>query len=151
MTGLSLAEAQRFGNEQVGVLGAPATLSVEASAIRRFAEAIRDPNPVYVDAEYARQTRWGGIIAPPTFLCCLRPPVGTADLNFGSVRLNGGNAFTSHRPVRPGDVITAHAWLTGVEAKQGRTGDLLVVQSETRYVNQDGYLVATGRATGIRR
>src|SRR5262245_693847 len=41
---------------------------VEAGDIMLFARALGDPNPIYSDAEYARTTRCGGIIAPPTFL-----------------------------------------------------------------------------------
>ena len=40
---------------------------VEASHILMFARAINDPNPIYSDAEYARKSEVGGIIAPPTF------------------------------------------------------------------------------------
>ncbi len=41
---------------------------VEASHILMFARAIADPNPIYADAEYAKGTEVGGVIAPPTFV-----------------------------------------------------------------------------------
>src|SRR6185437_12476777 len=40
---------------------------VEASHILMFARSIGDENPVYTDAEAAKKTEAGGIIAPPTF------------------------------------------------------------------------------------
>ena len=40
---------------------------IEASHILMFARAIGDANPIYADAEYARKTECGGVIAPPTF------------------------------------------------------------------------------------
>jgi len=40
---------------------------VEASHILMFARAVNDPNPIYSDAEYARKTEVGAILAPPTF------------------------------------------------------------------------------------
>ena len=40
---------------------------VEASHIMMFARAIGDTNPVYHDAEAAKKTEAGGIIAPPSF------------------------------------------------------------------------------------
>ena len=43
------------------------TLPVEATHILMFARAVGDPNPVYHDAEAAKKTEAGGIIAPPTF------------------------------------------------------------------------------------
>lgn len=36
--------------------------------IRHYAHGIGDPNPLWTDPEYARRTRWGGVIAPPTFI-----------------------------------------------------------------------------------
>lgn len=59
--------------------------AVEASHIMMFARAIGDPNPIYANAEYAKGTEPGGIIAPPTFAQAsaqfdedypLRPKVG---------------------------------------------------------------------------
>ena len=41
--------------------------TVEASHIMMFARAVGDGNPVYHDAEAAKNTEAGGIIAPPTF------------------------------------------------------------------------------------
>jgi acyl dehydratase len=40
---------------------------IEATHILMFARAIGDENPVYHDAERAKDTDVGGIIAPPTF------------------------------------------------------------------------------------
>jgi acyl dehydratase len=41
---------------------------IEAGHIMMFARAIGDFNPVYHDAELARESEVGGIIAPPTFV-----------------------------------------------------------------------------------
>ena len=43
------------------------TFPVEASHIMMFARAVGDTNPVYHDAEAAKKSEVGGIIAPPTF------------------------------------------------------------------------------------
>ena len=40
---------------------------VTKDLIRNRANAIHDPNPLWRDDKYARQTRWGSIIAPPFF------------------------------------------------------------------------------------
>ena len=36
-------------------------------AIKRFADGIGDPNPLWRDVEYGKQTRYGSIIAPPSW------------------------------------------------------------------------------------
>ena len=41
---------------------------VEAGHIMLFARAIGDANQIYYDADYARNTEPGEVIAPPTFV-----------------------------------------------------------------------------------
>ena len=40
---------------------------VDASHIMMFARAVGDPNRIYHDVDYAKNTEPGGLIAPPTF------------------------------------------------------------------------------------
>lgn len=40
---------------------------VEKGAIRKFADAIGDDNPLYHDEEYAKQRGYKSLVAPPTF------------------------------------------------------------------------------------
>jgi acyl dehydratase len=147
----TLEEAVAEGRRHVGTTGPANSRVIEAGAIRRFVEALGDPNPLYVDPEYARRTRWGGVIAPPTFLCTISAPLNLPDLGFGRVNLNGGTSYEWYRPVRPGDVITALASLVEVRGTQSSSGPLLIMVRATRYTDQDGRLVAEGRSTGIRR
>ncbi|MFL5298879.1 MAG: MaoC family dehydratase N-terminal domain-containing protein, partial [Anaeromyxobacteraceae bacterium] len=51
----------------IGRESEPAVHEVERGAIRRFAEAIGDPNPIYVEEEAARQAGHSTVVAPPTF------------------------------------------------------------------------------------
>jgi acyl dehydratase len=145
-----LAAARRL----VGMTGPPVTQVIEYGAILRFVEAVGDDHPLYRDPEYARRTRWGGIIAPPTFLCTIRtesPQLKDVGVTFGTVNLNGGNTYEAYEPVRPGDVICAQTRVADVRGVAGRSGPMLIIERETRYINQYNRLVAVGRATSIRR
>jgi N-terminal half of MaoC dehydratase len=126
---------------RIGVEGPPRTATVEAGHVRRFAEAIDDPNP-----------RWRSE-APPTFLVALAAAsMHLEDAEeFGKGWLNGGNRFEYFAPVMIGDQITARSHVTDVFDKAGSSGDLLFIISETEYVNQRGELVARLRGTAIRR
>ena len=126
---------------RIGVEGDPVTSTVEAGHVRRFAEAIGDPNP-----------RWTSE-APPTFLVALAPVsihLGDAE-EFGKGWLNGGNRFEYFAPVMIGDQITARGHVADVYDKAGSTGDMLFIVFETDYTNQRGELVARLRGTMIRR
>ena len=147
----TLEEAVAEGQRYVGLTGQANSRVIEAGAIRRFVEALGDPNPLYTDPEYARGTRWGGVIAPPTFLCTIPAPLNMPDLGFGRINLNGGTSYDWYRPVRPGDVITAQATLESVRGTQSSSGPLLIMVRKIRYTDQDGRVVAEGRGTGIRR
>ena len=54
---------KRFG----GLRSEPVRNLVERGAVRRFAEAVADPSPLYVDERTAARSRYSRIVAPPTF------------------------------------------------------------------------------------
>ena len=49
----------------IGVESDPGVIEVEKETIRRVADALGDPNPLWRDEEYAKGTSYGGIIAFP--------------------------------------------------------------------------------------
>ena len=132
------------------------------AAFRYFALATGDDNPLYHDDAFARQTRHGGIIAPPTLVCETnqymdRPPdadgyIGhTWDLPLSHARfIRGGNEYEFHQPMRPDDRVSV-TWriLDIYERNTQKFGTLIFVVSEARYVNQRGELLATNRETNI--
>ena len=126
---------------RIGVDGPPVTAKVEAGHVKRFAEAIGDPNP-----------RWTKE-APPTFLVALAPASLHLDdaEEFGKGWLNGGNRFEYFAPVMIGDEITARGHVADVYDKKGASGEMLFIVFETNYTNQRGELVARLRGTMIRR
>ncbi len=126
---------------RVGDAAPPISATVEAGHLKRFAEAIGDPNP-----------RWVGE-APPTYLVALIPvSIHLAEAEeYGKGWLNGGNRFEYMEPVKVGDRITATGKVADVYEKTGSSGSLLFIIFETEYVNQHGRTVARLRGTSIRR
>ena len=54
---------------------------VEQGAVRRFAQATMDIDPIYMDEDYVRGTRYRKPVAPPLFpVTMLRAPFGSRDL-----------------------------------------------------------------------
>ena len=51
----------------IGKDGGTRTFEVEKGAIRKFADAVDDQNLLYWDDEYARNSKYGNITAPPGF------------------------------------------------------------------------------------
>jgi hypothetical protein len=127
--------------ERIGVAAPPTESVVEAGHLKRFVEAIGDPNP-----------RWKSE-APPTFLIALAPvSLHLAEAEeYGKGWLNGGNRFEYFEPVKVGDRIIATGRVADVYEKTGTSGSLLFIIFETDYVNQHGRTVAKLRGTAIRR
>ena len=126
---------------RIGAASPPISATVEAGHLKRFAEAIGDPNPRWLEE------------APPTYLVALVPAsmhLAEAE-EYGKGWLNGGNRFESIEPVKVGDRITATGRVADVYEKTGSSGTLLFIIFETDYVNQHGRPVARLRGTAIRR
>jgi N-terminal half of MaoC dehydratase len=145
-----------WGNERV-------SYPVAESDIRKWAIATywNEPPPrLFWDAEYARTTRYGGIVAPEDFnpfawavptaaVQASGAQPGQQTRRGGNV-MNGGQADTFGVRMRPGDVITSRSRLSHWEERQGRNGLTLFVYNETEWRNQHGELVKRRISTGIR-
>ena len=134
---------------------------VTASDIRKWAIATRWPETpprLYWDEEYARTTRWGGIIAPRDFNPFAWPvgvvrsagPQPGQQPKKGENILNGGQHDTFFAPIRPGDVLISRARLSHWEERVGRLGLTIFIYNETEWHNQGGELVKRRIATSIR-
>jgi len=137
----------------IGVESEPSVYEIEKEPIRRWAEAIGDPNPLYHDEEYAKKRGYRSLVAPPAFVAQYSYPVKAGGRpRFSSPftrNLNGGNEYEFFKPVQAGDVITATTKVVDIYEREGRLGKMLFVISETTYKNQDGEIVAKARNTGI--
>jgi acyl dehydratase len=139
----------------IGVESEPSVYEIQAEPIRRWAEAIGDPNPLYRDEEYARSKGYRGVVAPPGFVAQYAFPVKAGSGGRRSFRspfargLNGGNEYEFFKPVQAGDTITATSKLAELRERPGRLGTMLFIISETTYRNQDGEVVAKARGTSI--
>ena len=139
--------------KQIGKTGEARTYEIERGAIRRFAEAVGDTSPLFNDESVARKTRFGGLIAPPTFYRSLGSPIPTVHIPAlgDSFRgLDGGSDWEYFHPIRPGDRITVQSKLVDLRESEGRLGPMIFTVVETSYTNQFGELCATQRSTGIR-
>lgn len=134
----------------VGVESEPVVHEVSKGDIARFARAIDDPNPIYTDDVQARRSRYGGIVAPPTFLRSMESPLPneTYPIAYPEV-LDGGSQWEYFGPVRAGDTVTVTTKIIDLKERKGSLGPMLFVIRETGYSNQTGRRVAAQRSTYI--
>ena len=137
----------------IGRESEPVLHEVEKGAIRRFADALGDPNPIYVDEVAARAAGFPALVAPPTFPVTLTTNERfrhSLDLGTRSI-LHGEQQFEYARPVLAGDRITVRSRVADVQERAGASGpmDVIVIEDEGR--DDKGELVFKTRAMLILR
>ena len=138
----------------LGVEVGPQVFEIEKGMIKKFAEAVDDPNPLYRDERYAKKARYGSIVAPPGFLMVtvLMEQVMWAMSVKCPLKgfLNGGNEFEYYKPIKPGDIISVTGKLVDLKERQAKAGKMLIMVGEQTQTNQQGQVVAKVRHTFIR-
>ncbi len=130
------------------------TMEVEKGHIRRFAQAIGDDNPLYHDEEYAKKTRSGGIIAPPTFPTVFgfegERVMEGLDINYARL-LHGEQEYEYFAPIKAGDTIRFSTTIVDITEKEGKSGVMDIITSEMTGYNQNDEKVFVGRSTAVIR
>jgi N-terminal half of MaoC dehydratase len=134
---------------------------VSESDIRKWAIAVywpETPPRQFWDADYARNSRWGSIVAPHEFNPFAWPVErreatrlgGAIGKEPGQRVLNGGSDIRYYTPIRPGDVIRSGIKLVDVYEKTGRLGLMLFMINDITWTNQRSEPVKVERKTNIR-
>jgi acyl dehydratase len=151
--------------------------AVEAGAVRRFAQAIMDDDPVYWQ-EGPATARHGGPVAPPLFPTAMfRRPFGTPDpfaeqagnpdydgagtiatmglpeiLPFrGYNVLAGGSEVEFTRYAKWGERVRVRSSYADIEAKQTSKGMLFLIHILSEFTTTEGELLMRVRRTSLRR
>ena len=154
---------------------------VDQEYLRRFTQALMDPDPMYWDQEYARNSRYGEITAPPIMVSYMasRIPPDQEDAitrafeenpesdGIGSVKrpgelppvptslvrvLNAGNEIEVYKYPSIGDKVYFQNKYSDIRERVGRDGKpFLIITRETKYWNQKNEVLCITRASSIRR
>jgi acyl dehydratase len=111
-------------------------------AIRHFVHGRGDDNPLYCDREYARTTRWGDIIAPPSFImtCGFPRSRGLAGIH----ALFTGVEIICHKPIMLGKKVVARSAIHDVKERTGQYAGRQYQQiSKTDYCSEEGEVFST--------
>jgi hypothetical protein len=148
---------------EIGVESEPWPYEVTTTGIRAFARGVGYEDPVYYDAEAARQEGYRRLPAPP---CYLGTPVflpGRSDTVFSGPPgtgprpryglehvLDGGTEVVYERPIGAGETLMATNRLVDLQVKRSRSlGTMLVVSSEATFRDRRGEVAARERSRYI--
>ncbi len=112
---------------------------VEKVLLRRYTEAIEDPNP-----------RWKKVV-PPNMFTAIFAEGGLVQYPFRTPPklLDGGGEWEFFREARLGDTLTGVRKIVEYKEKEGKLGHMLFVIRQTEWTNQRGELVARNKSTSI--
>ncbi|MFC1534463.1 MaoC family dehydratase N-terminal domain-containing protein [Thermodesulfobacteriota bacterium] len=113
--------------------------------VLKFADGIGDSNPLWRDHEYAGKSKYGTIVAPPSWVFSV-----FAGIQFGWRGLGGfhnANDVEFFRPVLLDDKIRAECIYNGFDGpKSSKFAEKMITDfNETKYYNHRDELVATNK------
>ena len=131
------------------------SITVEEWAVRWYANAIGETDPLYSDVTAARAAGHPSLRVPPTFLSCMEgwlfktfDLLALAGIDPSRV-LHAEQQYDYHAPVCAGDTLTYEPRIVDVYDKKGGALEFLV--KESRITNQNGVHVADTRAVLVQR
>ncbi|MDB5868158.1 MAG: acyl dehydratase [Polaromonas sp.] len=130
-------------------------IDVEASQLKLFATAIGECNPVFTDAQAARDAGHRALPAPPTFAFCLEnlaPPRRNliAEMGIDLKRvLHAEQGFEYFKTIYAGDRVRLNSRIADIYEKKG--GALTFIAQETTLHNQLGELCVKSRSVAVVR
>ena len=173
------AEAYAQARASIGHASAPQTTCdcVERGAVRRYAQAVMDEDPVF-DAACENNLRYGGPVAPPLYPVHLirrafgapdpiqehaddaafdglgptsaqgLPPIAALE---GYALLNGGTEIEFFRYALHGEQVELRSRYADITEKQTSKGPMVLVVLESEYRTGAGELLVRFRRTLLRR
>jgi acyl dehydratase len=127
-----------------------------SSDIRRWVMAMDYPNPLHWDEEFARDSAYGGLVAPQSIAVALDYGHGAAPACVGRIPgshlIFGGEEWWFYGcPVRPGDKLFQERRFHDYKVVETKfAGPTMFSRGDTTHTNQRGTLVARERSTAIR-
>lgn len=138
-----------------GIVSLPWNTTASMDAFRKFAMfSLGSDDPMYIDADYAKGTRWGEPVAPVCFEVSMginRSPRVPAELEYTRKALSGVQLFHSggeifyYAPIRIGTTLYRSRWVARVDVKPSQfAGRSVIVTNGQAYWDQNDCVVARG-------
>ncbi|MDD5371706.1 MAG: MaoC family dehydratase N-terminal domain-containing protein, partial [Anaerolineaceae bacterium] len=124
----------------------PTIFRIDPSAIQRYAEAIEDTNPLFINSGYAARSKHGALLCPPGFVGWpANSGFDMLSINMSLIKagaphtvMDGGIAYEFFVPIKAGDLLVSWVQVSSIEEKETKSGVMLVVTITVTFINQHG-------------
>jgi acyl dehydratase len=151
---LDTTDVDRWIGKPLG--GARLKEKVHVNDIRRWAQGMQNPNPLFFDEQYAAESHLGELLAPQSFAVCTDTSHGAGPAIQGVIpgqhMIFGGDEwwFFGAR-IAQGDYITHDRMLFDYKVAETKfSGPTMFSRGDTTYINQRGELICKQRSTSVR-
>ena len=151
---MDTSEVDRWIGQPIG--GGQLKDPVTRNDIRRWAQGMQNPNPLYIDETFAGESAHKEFVAPQSFTICTDVGHGATPSIQGTIpnshMLFGGDEWWFFGPrIKPGDTVRSERLAFDYKiAHTSFAGPTMFQRGDTTYVNQKGEVVAKQRSTSIR-
>lgn len=146
---MSKRGVERLFKDQIGKRSNKVKNIVERGAVKKFAEAIGDLQPIYIDEDAGKKSRYKGNIAPPTFPRVFHygvieglqlPPKGL---------IHGEQTYHYERPLLVGEEVYCYSVFQNYIEKKGSQGDMGIIVIQSFGEDPEGNTIFTSKQTII--
>lgn len=132
--------------EMIGKRSVKVLNIVEPSTVSKFAHAIGDAHPIYLDPEYAKNSRHRRNIAPATFPRTFDDgKIEGLDLPEKGL-IHGTQSFHYERPLYVGESVYCYKEIKNYYEKKGGSGVMGFLVIESNGDDRDGHTIFTSTA-----
>lgn len=151
---LDLSDVKHRVGKEVG--GGELIEACNATDVRRWVMAMDYANPIHWDHEFAKASKFGGIVAPQSFAVAIDYGHGVQPACVGCIPgshlLFGGEEWWHYGPrIKPGDRLTQRRFFHDYKVTDSKfAGPTMFQRGDTMHYNQHGTPVSKERSTSIR-
>ena len=116
-----------------------------------FSTATCNWNPMHLNADFARAHGHEDVVVNPMLVLCTVVGMSVEDLSEGGGPFLGVNDCTFHRPVHPGDTITARSTVVDMRESKSRPGTGIVTWHTEAHNQRDELVVDYHRTNLVAR
>ena len=147
----------------IGVESEPWTHEVTTTSVRGFARGVGYQDTTYFVEDEAKAAGYRSLPAPPSYMGTPIFIPGKSNDTFSGPKatgpglkhglrnvLDGGTETEYFEDICAGDTLTVTSKIADLSVRESKTtGKMLIVTTETTYLNQDGKVAAVQRGQGL--